>query len=80
LADDARGRRQRDDVPRALFSHHRKYGASHVHRAKKVRCQLRLELFRRQLFEEPGEEVTRIVDQHINATEPVGSGLHGCSC
>jgi hypothetical protein len=63
-----------------LLSHHRKYGTRHVQRAEKVRRQLRLELRRREFLKETSEEVTSVVDQHINPAETVQRGLHRCFC
>jgi hypothetical protein len=40
--------------------------------------QLPLELLRRQLLEVAGIEAGCIVDQHVDAAEPVDRGLHRC--
>jgi hypothetical protein len=54
-ADQARARRDRDAVARALLAHDGQDGAGDVHRADEGRRQLPLDLLRRQLL-----EVTRI--------------------
>jgi hypothetical protein len=70
-AGDARARRDRDDLARALFAHDREDRARDVHGAKKGCRQLLLDLLGRQLFEVAGLEVARIIDQHVDAAEAV---------
>lgn len=60
-ADQARGRGDRDDVPRALLSHDRKDGAGDVHGADQARRQLPIELLWRQLLEVAGIEVGGVI-------------------
>ena len=62
--------------PAALLAHHRQHRAGDVHRADEAHRQLALELLRRQLLEVAGVEAGRIVDQHVDAAEPVDSGAH----
>jgi hypothetical protein len=63
-------------VPRALLAHHRQDRARDVHRANEARRQLPLELLGRQLLEVAGIKAGRIVDQHVDAAEPIDSGPH----
>src|SRR5918994_4555217 len=69
LADDRRGRGDRDDKPGALGAHAREHGARDVHRAEQVRFDLRPDVCRAELLEEPGVEVAGVVHQHIETTE-----------
>ena len=55
------GRRDRDNVPGALFAHDWQDGAGDIHRADEERPQLPLDLLRRQLLEVAGKEVAGIV-------------------
>jgi len=64
-------------LPRALLPHDRQDGAGDIHRADEERPQLQVYLLRRQLLEVAGKEVAGIVDQHVDAAEPVDSGPHG---
>ena len=63
-------------MPRALLAHHRQDSAGDVHRADEARRQLPLHLLRRQLLEVARVEAGSIVDQHVDAAEPVDSGPH----
>src|SRR5437899_9991771 len=49
--DEARGRRDRDNVPGALLAHDRQDGAGDMHRADEERPQVPVDLLRRQLLE-----------------------------
>src|SRR6266545_4442669 len=77
-ADEARARRDRDDVARALLAHDGQDGAGDVHRAEQARRQLPLDLLGRQLLEVAGIEVGGVVDQHVDAAEALDGGLHHC--
>jgi hypothetical protein len=66
--------------PERCFSHEWKDGTGHVQRPEKIRRQLRLELLRRQFLEKAGKEVARVVDEHIDATEPLGRDTHRGFC
>ena len=63
-------------MPRALLAHHRQDGAGDVHRADEARRQLPLDLLRRQLLEVARVKAGGVVDQHVDAAEPVDSGPH----
>src|SRR5712671_520380 len=76
-AYEPRCRGDRNNVPRALLAHDRQDSAGDVHRAYEARRQLALDLLQRQLLEVSGIKAGSIVDQHVNATEPVDSGPHG---
>ena len=76
LPDDASCRRDRDDISRPLPAHHGQHRARDVHRPDKVRRQRPLDLLRRQLLEEAGVEVARVVDQHVDTAEPLEHRLH----
>jgi ABC-2 type transport system permease protein len=62
-----------DDEAGALGAQHRKDRAGDVHRAEQGGLDLRPEVPRGDLLEEPGVEVAGVVDQHVEAAEP----LHG---
>src|SRR5438132_8890893 len=70
-ADEARARRDRDDVARALLAHDGQDRAGDIHRAEEARRQLPLDLLWRQLLEVARIKGTGVVDQHVDATEPV---------
>src|SRR6266699_5681053 len=72
--DEAGGRRDRDNVPGAPLAHDRQDGAGDIHRPDEERPQLPVYLLRRQLLEVAGKEVAGIVDQHVDAAEPVDGG------
>jgi hypothetical protein len=61
-------------VPGALLAHDRQDGAGDIHRADEERPQLPVYLLRRQLLEVAGKEVAGIVDQDVDAAEPVDGG------
>jgi hypothetical protein len=63
-------------VPQALLAHHRQDSAGDVHWANEARRQLPLHLLRRQLLEVARVKAGSIVDQHVDAAEPVDSGPH----
>ncbi len=63
-------------MARALLAHHRQDSAGDVHRANEARRQLPLHLLRRQLLEVARVKAGSIVDQHVDAAEPVDSGPH----
>ena len=63
-------------MPRALLAHHRQDSAGDVHRADEARRQLPLHLLRRQLLEVARVEAGGVVDQHVDAAEPVDGGPH----
>ena len=56
---------------------HRQGGAGDIDRAEQGGLDLRPELLRAELLEEPGVEVARVVDQHIDPSEPVHGRLDG---
>src|SRR6266571_5794786 len=70
-ADEARTRRDRDDVARALLAHDGQDRAGDIHRAEEARRQLPLNLLWRQLLEVARIKGPGVVDQHVDATEPV---------
>src|SRR5438445_1877139 len=70
-ADEARARRDRDDVARALLAHDGQDRAGDIHRAEEARRQLPLDLLRRQLLEVARIKGTGVVDQHVDAAELV---------
>jgi len=70
-ADDAAGRGDRDHQPGALLAHDREHGACHGHRSEQVGLDLAADLLRRELLEEAAEEVGGVVDQHVDASEPL---------
>src|SRR5213592_4130964 len=45
-----------------------------MHRADEERPQLPVDLLRRQLLEVAGKEVAGVVDQHVDAAEPLNGG------
>jgi hypothetical protein len=65
-------------VPRALLAHHRQDGAGDIHRAEQTRRQLPLDLFGRQFLEVARVKARRVVDQDVDASEPLDGGLHRC--
>ncbi len=71
LAHDAGGRGDRDEQAGALGAHDRKGRAGDVDRAEQGGLDLRPEVLGGDLLEEPGVEVARVVDQHVDAAEPV---------
>jgi hypothetical protein len=77
LADDAAGRGDRDDQTGAVLTHPRQYSSSDVQGAEKVRLDLRPEVVRADLFEEPGDEVARVVDQDVDPAELVDRSPNG---
>jgi hypothetical protein len=63
-----------------LPAHHRECRAGDVDRAKEGGLDLGPELLRAQLLEEPGVEVARVVDEHVDPAEPVDRSRHGRLC
>jgi len=63
-------------VPQALLAHHRQDSPGDVHWANEARRQLPLHLLRRQLLEVARVEAGSIVDQHVDAAEPLDSRPH----
>ena len=63
--------------PRALGAHDGQHGAGDVHRAEQVGLDLCPEVLGGDLLEEPGVEVAGVVDEHVDAAEPLDGGLHG---
>ena len=63
-------------MPRALLAHHRQDGAGDVHRTHEARRQLPLHLLRRQLLEVARIKAGSVVDQHVDAAEPLDGGPH----
>ena len=61
----------------ALGAHDRKDRAGDVHRAEQGGLDLRPEVLGADLLEEPGVEVAGVVDQHVDASEPVDGSLDG---
>jgi hypothetical protein len=78
LPDDAAGGRDRHDESAALRSHDWQHGTRDVHRAEQVGFDLSAEVRRGKFFEEPGVEVARVVDEDVDAAEPLNGGDH-CS-
>src|SRR5437667_5622709 len=75
-ADEARPRRDRDDVTRALRAHDGQDRAGDIHRAEEARRQLPFDLLWRQLLEVARLKGPGVVDQHVDAAEPVDRGAH----
>ena len=67
-----------DDVARALFAHNRQDGTGDIHRADEARRQLSLDLLWGQLLKVAPIEVGGIVDQYVDAPEPIDSGPRCC--
>ena len=76
-ADDAGGRGDRHDEAGALGAHDGQDGAGDVDRAEQGRLDLRPEVLGADLLEEAGIEVARVVDQDVDAAEPVDGGARG---
>src|SRR3954454_20894557 len=70
-------------MSRALPTHRRQRRARNRHRAEEDRSHLRLDLRGGELLKEPGEEVARVVNEHIESAESLygrvdrGLGLGG---
>ena len=60
-----------------LPAHHRQHGPGHVHRSDQSGGQLVRDLLRGQVLEVAAVEVGGVVDQHVDAPEPVDRGLDG---
>jgi hypothetical protein len=60
----------RDDEAGALGAHHGEHGAGDVQRAEQGGLDLRPEVLRADLPEEPGVEVPGVVDQDVDPPEP----------
>ena len=73
----ARPRRDRHDVPGPLPTHHRQHRAGDVHRPDQPGGELVGDLCRGQLLEVAAVEVRGVVDQHIDASEPLDRRLNG---
>jgi len=56
-------------VPVALASHDWQHGASDVHHAVYVGCELLVDLFRRHFLKRSDETVARVVDEDIDSTK-----------
>jgi hypothetical protein len=66
--------RQRDPATRIIRNSADLFGG--LHYGGEARCKLPVELLRRQLLEVAGVEAGRIVDQHVDAAEPIDRGPH----
>jgi hypothetical protein len=77
LTDDTCRRRDHDDEPGALTAHDGQDCSGDVERPEHRRFDLRAKVFRRDLLEEAGIEVPRVVDEDADAVEPVGGSSHG---
>jgi hypothetical protein len=62
-------RSDREQVPVALASHDWQHGASDVHHAVYVGCELLVDLFRRHFLKRSDETVARVVDEDIDSTK-----------
>ena len=62
-------RSDREQVPAALASHDWQHGASDVHHAVYVGCELLVDLFRRHFLKRSDETVARVVDEDIDSTK-----------
>ena len=60
-----------------LGAHDWQGGAGDVHGAEQRGLDLRPEVLRPDLLEEPGVEVPRIVDQNVDTSEPFDGSLDG---
>src|SRR5438046_8117188 len=67
-------RSDREQVPAALASHDWQHGASDVHHAVYVGCELLVDLFRRHFLKRSDETVARVVDEDIDSTKVIDSG------
>lgn len=63
-------------MPRPLPAHHRQHRPGDVHRPDQTGGELVVDLRRGQLLEVAAVEVRGVVDQHIDASEPLHRGLH----
>ena len=63
--------------PRSLGTHDGKHGAGDVHRAEQVGLDLCPEVLGGEFLEEPGVEVAGVVDEDVDAAEPLDGGGHG---
>ena len=63
--------------PERWRAHDRKGRAGDVDRAEEGGLDLRPELLRGELLEEPGVEIAGVVDQHVDPAEPVHGRLDG---
>ena len=63
-----------DDEAGALGSHDREHGAGDVDRAEQGGLDLGPEVVGGDLLEEPGVEAAGVVDQHVDASEPLDRG------
>jgi hypothetical protein len=66
-------RSDREQVPAALASHDWQHGASDVHHAVYVGCELLVDLFRRHFLKRSDETVARVVDEDIDSTKVIDS-------
>ena len=76
MARDAGGRGDRDDQAGAL-GHDQRYRTGDDDRAVQGGLNLRPELLRSELLLEPGVEVASVVDQNVDASEPLDGSLDG---
>ena len=67
----------RHDVPGPLPTHHRQHRPGDVHRPDQPGGELVGDLRRGQLLEVAAVEVRGVVDQHVDAPEPLDRRLHG---
>ena len=66
-----------DDQTGALGTHDGKHRPGDVHRAEQVGLDLRPEVLGADLLEEPGVEVASVIDEHVDASEPIDGSLDG---
>jgi hypothetical protein len=59
-----------------LRAHDRQHGASDIQRTEQVDLDLSLELLGADLLEKPRLKVRRVVDEYVDAAEPIDRGLH----
>ena len=67
----------RQDVPGPLPTHHRQHRPGDVHRPDQPGGELVVDLLGGQLLEVAAVEVRGVVDQHVDAPEPLHRRLHG---
>jgi hypothetical protein len=60
-------------VPAALASHDWQHGASDVHHAGYVGCELLVDLFTRHFLKRSDETVARVVDEDIDSTKVIAT-------
>jgi len=54
----------------AMLAHYWQYGACDIHRSEEERLDLMADLFWVEFLEEASEEITRVVNQNVDSTEP----------